>query len=177
MGRKPSSSRKQKPRQELPEDTIAALAAVAGTFDAEGPAPPSFIPEGYTSLTDATASIEGGWFKLRQHLYAGRIRGFIWTEQGRLERVPPEDWGRQKNDEAGQTGRAIKLNRAIVGGGDLEGLALVKTSDLALLRMQRIDNITGTGEQNTQRRGRKKGSGSLASKDCPSSDNLRQLAV
>ena len=97
----------------------------------EPPSPPSFIPEGYTPLTDATASIEGGWFKLRQHLYAGRIRGFIWTEQGRLVQVPAEDWGSPENNEAGQTGRAIKLNRAIVGGTDLQGFAVVKTSDLA----------------------------------------------
>ncbi len=130
MGRKPPSSRKQKSRQELAEDTIAAHLTVAGTFDAEGPAPPSFIPEGYTRLTDAAASIEGGWLKLRQHLHAGRIRGFIWTEQGRLVRMPADDWGSPENDEAGQTGRAIKLNRTIVGRNDLEGLARVNTSDL-----------------------------------------------
>ena len=175
MRRKSPSSRKQKPRQELAEDTAAALAAVAGTFDEEGRAPPSFTPEGYTPLTEAVTSIEGGWEKLRQHLHAGRVQGFIWTEQGRLVPVPAEDWGSPENDEAGQTGRAIKLNRAIVGRNELRGFALVKTSDLALLRMQRIDNIIGTGEQNTQRRGRKKGSGSLASKDMPLIQELDRL--
>ncbi len=134
MGRKPPSSRKQKPRQALAEDIIAAQAAVDGTFNADGPAPPSFIPEGHTSLTDATASIEGGWLKLRQHLHAGRIRGFIWTEHGQLVPVPAKDWGSPENDEAGQTGRAIKLNRAIVGGSDAEGFALVKASDLTAIR-------------------------------------------
>ena len=129
MGRKPPSLRKRNPRQELAGDTIAALAAVAGTFDADGQAPPPFIPEGHTSLTDATASIEGGWLKLRQHLYAGRVQGFIRTEQGRLVRVPAKDWGSPENDDAAQTGRAIIVNRAILGGRDLEGFALVKTND------------------------------------------------
>ncbi len=130
MGRKPPSSRKQKPRQALAEDIIAAQATVDGTFEAVGPAPPSFIPEGHTALTDATASIEGGWLKLRQHLHAGRIQGFIRTEQGRRVRVPAEDWECPENDEAGQTGRAILIYGAFVGRNVLEGLALVYTSDL-----------------------------------------------
>jgi hypothetical protein len=44
--------------------------------------------------------------------------------------MPAKDWGNQKNAEAAASGRATKLNRAIAGGRDREGFALVKASDL-----------------------------------------------
>ncbi len=45
--------------------------------------PPPFIPEGYTPITEAIAAIDGGWPALRQHLCAGRVRGFIFTDEKR----------------------------------------------------------------------------------------------
>ena len=134
MGRKPPSSRKRNPRQELAGDVIAAHLTVAGTFETEGPAPPSFILEEHTPLKEAVTSIKGGWSKIRGHLYAGRIQGFIWSEHGRLEPVPAEDWGSAENDNAGQTGRATRLRPARLGGCDLEGFALVKTSGLTTIK-------------------------------------------
>ena len=80
---------------------------------------------------------------------------------------PVKDWGSPENDEAGQTGQAIKLNRAIVGGSDLEGFALVKASDLeAIKTTSRQAVIPGTPSQQ-KRKGRPLGSGSLAKLDEP----------
>ena len=134
MGRKPPSSRKQNPQQELAEDTIAALAAVTETVEAESPAPPSFIREGYISLTEAIATLDGGWPELRQHLCEKRAQGFIVDNENRLIKIPADDWASPKNNDASRTGRAVKLNRAMAGWNELEGFALVKASGLTTIK-------------------------------------------
>ena len=81
-------------------------------------------------LAKAIEELDCDWAELWQHLYAGHIPGFIWTDQGHLVCMPTSDWGSPKNNEAAVSGRATRLNPAIVGGRDLKGFALVKASDL-----------------------------------------------
>ncbi len=96
--------------------------------------PPPFIPEGYTPITEAIAAIDGGWPALRQHLCAGRVRGFIFTDERRLVRVPKADWASPKNDSVDATGVANKITRLRLGDRVRNGFAVVATDDLKSIK-------------------------------------------
>ncbi len=97
-------------------------------------APPSFIPEGYTPIAAAIALTDDGWPALRQHLWSGRVHGFILTDKGPLVRVPKTDWASPKNDDVDATGVVNKITRLRLGDRVRNGFAVVATDDLKSIK-------------------------------------------
>jgi hypothetical protein len=133
---------------------------------------PSFIPEGYTPITEAIAATDGGWPALRQHLNAGRVRGFILTDERRLVRVPKTDWASPKNDGVGATGVVTKLTRIHLGDRIRQGFALVNTRDLETIKLPPRPNVIAVP---SKPKGRPRGAGSLAEADQPLLHEMRDL--
>ena len=116
-------------------------------------APPSFIPEGYTSIAAAIALTDDGWPALRQHLWSGRVHGFILTDEGPLVRVPKTDWASPKNDDVDATGVVNKITRLRLGDRVWNGFAVVATDDLETIK-PRLAQTSAAAEHSAHKRTR-----------------------